>query len=384
MAFLYDMMANGYHLIIGYILPFLFVLSIVVFIHEFGHFQVGRWCGVGVKAFSIGFGPELVGWNDRHGTRWKICIVPLGGYVKFAGDMNAASIPDQNNIEQMDEAEKSVSFHHKAVWKRTAIVAAGPIANFILAIAIFAGLTYFHGRYILLPKIEQVQAGSPAEKAGFEAGDLILSINDKAINSFSDMQALVSASAGTELGFRVERRNSEVRLQATPDLKEVKTPFGTHRIGILGIQGSRNPSDQRLETYNLPQSLYSGAEQSLDVVTRTFDYLGKLVMGRESADQLSGPIRIAQISGQVATMSGINGLINLIAILSVSIGLINLFPIPMLDGGHLMFYAIEAVRGRPLSPKAQEYGFRIGFALVIMLMLFSTWNDISHLRFGGV
>ncbi|MFL5214530.1 MAG: RIP metalloprotease RseP [Microvirga sp.] len=365
--------------LLGYLIPFLIVLTVVVFIHELGHFLVGRWCGVGVNAFSIGFGPELVGFTDRHGTRWKLSAIPLGGYVKFAGDVNGASVPDAASLAQMSPAERAVSFHHKTVLQRALVVAAGPIANFLLAIAIFAGITYVNGRQILAPRVDVVQAGSAAERAGFKPGDLVLSINGRSISSFTDMQRIVSASADDELSIAIDRDGREMTLTAVPDLKETETPFGKQRIGLLGLQASRGPDDLKLVKYGLLDSIRLGAMETWYVIERTFTYIGRLVVGRESADQLSGPIRIAQVSGQVATLGGTAGLVSLVAVLSVSIGLINLFPIPLLDGGHLLFYGIEALRGRPLSDRAQEIGFRIGLAIVVMLMLFATWNDIVHL-----
>jgi regulator of sigma E protease len=361
------------------LLSFLLVLTIVVFVHEFGHFWVGRRCGVGVTAFSVGFGPELFGWTDRHGTRWKISAIPLGGYVKFVGDINAASMPDKDQLDRLPASERAISFPHQNVAKRAAIVAAGPLANFILAIAIFAGLNYVNGRAVLDPRIESVQEGSAAERAGFQPDDVIVSIDGQPIESFSDMQRLVSASAGERLTIVVNRAGAPVTLEAIPDLKEQTTPFGKQRIGLLGLQASRDPNDIRRLTYTPLGAVQAGAAETWYVIDRTFDYIGKLISGRESTDQLSGPIRIAQVSGQVASLGGASGLIGLVAVLSVSIGLINLFPIPMLDGGHLLFYAIEAARGRPLSDRAQEIGFRIGFAIVAMLMLFATWNDIVHL-----
>jgi regulator of sigma E protease len=361
------------------LLSFLLVLTVVVFVHEFGHFWVGRRCGVGVKAFSIGFGPELFGWNDRHGTRWKVSAIPLGGYVKFVGDANSASAPDTASLAHMPAAERALSFPHKSVAKRAAIVAAGPVANFLLAIAIFSGLNYINGRQVLEPRVELVQAGSAAERAGLKPQDLIVSIDGRAIDSFADLQRLISASAGETLTIVVERGGRTETLQAVPDLKEQSTPFGKQRIGLLGLQASRNPDDVKRVFYSPWGALKSGTFETWYVIDRTFDYIGKLVTGRESADQLSGPIRIAQVSGQVATLGGIGGLVTLTAVLSVSIGLINLFPIPLLDGGHLLFYGVEAARGRPLSDRAQEIGFRIGLAVVVMLMLFSTWNDIFQL-----
>jgi regulator of sigma E protease len=366
-------------LVFGYIVPFLVVLTVVVFVHEMGHFLVGRWCGVGVTAFSIGFGPEIAGFTDRRGTRWKLSAIPLGGYVKFVGDVNAASVPDQDALRQMSPAERSVSFPHKNVAQRAAVVAAGPIANFLLAIVVFAALFYANGRHVLAPRVDAVQAGTAAERAGFRPDDVIRSINGRAVESFSDMQRIVSASAGDPLTIVVDRNGEAVTLEAVPDYREQVTPFGTQRIGLLGLQASRNPDDVKHVTYGPLQAVRLGAWETWYVVERTFGYLGKLIVGRESVDQLSGPLRIAEVSGKVASAGGVGALISLVAVLSVSIGLINLFPIPLLDGGHLLFYGIEALRGRPLSERAQEIGFRIGLAIVMMLMLFATWNDIVHL-----
>jgi regulator of sigma E protease len=375
----FGMMGGAAGSLLGYVVPFLIVLTVVVFVHELGHFLVGRWCGVGVNAFSIGFGPEIVGFNDRRGTRWKLSAIPLGGYVKFAGDVNGASVPDAESLSQMSAAERAVSFHHKSVWRRAAIVAAGPIANFLLAIAIFAAITYVNGRHILAPRVDALQAGSAAERAGFQPGDLVVSINGRSIGSFTEMQRIVSASADDTLTVVVDRNGRQVTLTAVPDLKEQDTPFGKQRIGLLGLQASKAPEDLAHVNYGLLESVRLGTLETWYVIDRTFTYIGRLVVGRESADQLSGPIRIAQVSGQVANLGGTAGLVSLVAVLSVSIGLINLFPIPLLDGGHLLFYAIEALRGRPLSDRAQEIGFRIGLAIVVMLMLFATWNDIVHL-----
>jgi regulator of sigma E protease len=366
--------------ILIYPLAFLFVLTIVVFVHEWGHFIVGRLCGVGVKAFSIGFGRELFGWNDRHGTRWKISAVPLGGYVKFVGDMNAASVPDEASLARMSPEERQVSFQNQPLPQRAAIVAAGPIANFILAILVFSAITYLAGRQILIPRVESVQAGSAAETAGFQAGDLVLTIEGREIASFSDMQRIIATSAGDSLAFTVDRHGNRVSLEATPAARDVDMPgMGKQRMGVLGLQGSRDPADTKLIHYSLTDSLATGVNDTWNVIDRTFHYLGRMITGRESPKQLSGPIGILKVSGDVATMGGIAPLISLMAILSVSIGLLNLFPIPLLDGGHLLFYAFEAVRGRPLSERAQEIGFRIGLALVVMLMLFATWNDIVNL-----
>lgn len=361
------------------LMSFLVVLTVVVFFHELGHFWVGRRCGVGVTAFSVGFGPELFGWTDRHGTRWKLSAIPLGGYVKFVGDLNAASVPNADQMQEMSAEERAVSFPHQNVAKRAAIVAAGPIANFILAIAIFSGFNYFSGRQVLEPRIEAVQAGSAAEKAGFQPKDLIVAIDGKRIETFADMQLLVSSSAGEGLAFTVERGGQTVVLNAVPNFVERTTPFGKQRIGLLGVEASKDPSAIKRISYSPWGAIKAGAVETWNLVDRTMNFLRRLVMGWESADQLSGPIGIARASGTAFDVGGVYSLVSLIGFMSVSIGLINLFPIPLLDGGHLLFYAIEAVRGRPLSEKAQEIGFRIGFAIVGMLMLFATWNDLVHL-----
>jgi regulator of sigma E protease len=367
------------HGFVGYIIPFLFVLTIVVFFHELGHFLIARWAGVKVLTFSLGFGPELAGFNDRHGTRWKISAVPLGGYVKFFGDDSEASTPASEALANMTEEERAGSFHHKKVGPRAAIVAAGPIANFILAIVIFTALFTFFGKPSTSARVDKVEVGSAAAAAGFQVGDIVTAIDGEAIDSFSDMQRIVSTHAGDRLSFAIKRGDSTVQLQGTPELKEVKDPFGNaHRLGVLGITRATSPGDVTTERVNPATALWLGVKETWFVVDRTLAYIGGVFTGREAADQVGGPLRIAQISGQVATI-GLAALIHLAAVLSISIGLLNLFPVPLLDGGHLLFYAVEAVRGRPLSDRAQEMGFRIGLGLVLMLMVFATYNDILHL-----
>lgn len=367
------------HGVIGYIVPFLFVLTIVVFFHELGHFVVARWAGVKVLTFSLGFGPELAGFNDRHGTRWKISAIPLGGYVKFFGDESEASTPSSAALATMTEEERNGSFHHKKVGPRAAIVAAGPIANFILAIVIFTGLFTFFGKPNATARVDTVQVGSAAEAAGFESGDVVTAIDGDKIDSFSDMQRIVGIRAGDTLKFNVKRGDSIIELRGTPELKEIKDSFGNvHRLGVLGITRATSPGDATIERVNPATALWLGVKETWFVVDRTLAYIGGIFTGREAADQVGGPLRIAQISGQVATI-GLSALIHLAAVLSISIGLLNLFPVPLLDGGHLLFYAIEAARGRPLSERAQEVGFRIGLGLVLMLMVFATYNDILHL-----
>jgi regulator of sigma E protease len=365
--------------LVGYLVPFLFVLSLVVFFHELGHFLIARWCGVRILAFSIGFGPELVGFNDRHGTRWKIAAIPLGGYVKFFGDDSPASTPDSARIATMTTSERSESFVGQSVASRAAIVVAGPMANFLLAIVIFGGVFMFYGKQTMSARVDSIQPDSAAAAAGFQPGDLVTAINGSPITDFSDMQRIVSESAGETLTIAVKRDGTDKVLTATPILSEEKDIFGNvHRIGLLGIRRSTAPEDLKYQPVSPPEAVWMGAQETWFVIDRTLSYIGGVVVGREAANQLGGPIRIAEMSGQVATL-GFGALLHLAAVLSVSIGLLNLFPIPLLDGGHLLFYSVEAVRGRPLSERAQEVGFRIGLAIVLMLMIFATFNDIVHL-----
>jgi regulator of sigma E protease len=366
------------HGLIGYVVPFLFVLTIVVFFHELGHFLIARWAGVKILTFSLGFGPELAGFNDRRGTRWKISAVPLGGYVKFFGDDNEASAPSPEALDSMTEEERAGSFHHKRVGPRAAIVAAGPIANFLLAVVIFAGMSLYFGKPSSIPRVDAIQPDSVAASAGFKVGDVVLSIDGSAIESFVDMKRIVSTNPGSKLVFRVKRDGAVVTLSAVPELKEEKDLFGnTHKVGVLGIQYNAAPSDPKTAPVGYLESLKIGVEQVWLIITGTFKFVGSLFVGAGNSGDIGGPLRIAQLSGQAASL-GFQFVLQICGVISVSIGLLNLFPIPLLDGGHLLFYAVEAVRGRPLSPKAQEMGFRIGLGLVLMLMVFATYNDILH------
>lgn len=361
------------------LLPFLFVLTVVVFIHELGHFLVARWCGVKVKAFSIGFGREIFGFYDRHGTRWRFAWIPLGGYVKFLDDENSASVPSKSALDNLSAAEREGAFQTKSLAARSAIVVAGPVANFLLAIVIFSVTYAVMGVHGTPPRVSELIPGEPAAVAGFQPGDLILSIDGQPIETFADMQRVVATSPDQELTFEVQRGNTLLTLKATPARREISDRFGNKlRQGMIGIKRDPNP-EWVYKRYGPVDSVVLGVRDTFFIVTRTLAYLADVITGRESADQMRGPIGIAEISGQVAT-AGFVALLNLTAVLSVSIGLINLFPIPLLDGGHLLFYLIEAVRRRPLSERTQEIGFRIGLAVVLMLMMFATWNDLGTLR----
>jgi regulator of sigma E protease len=361
---------------VGYIMPFLFVLTVVVFFHELGHFLVARWCGVAVKTFSIGFGPELLGFTDRTGTRWRISLIPLGGYVRFLGDDSEISTADREAIAAMPAAERARTFAGKGVAARAAIVAAGPVANFILAVAIFTGIFSIFGQQTVSPRVDSVIAGSAAEKAGIKPGDVVESVNGSAVSSFTDLQRIVGFASDEALTIVLKRGDGDITVSATPQREEVPDAFGNkQRIGVLGISRDPKATDVVIQRYSVPAAAWAGVKETWFIADHTLGYLFGVATGRESADQLGGPIRVAKVSAQVATL-GMAALLNLVAILSVSIGLINLFPVPMLDGGHLLYFAFEAVRGRPLSERVQDIGFRIGLAAVLMLMIFATWNDI--------
>jgi regulator of sigma E protease len=355
----------------SWIVPFLFTLTIIVFFHELGHFLVARWCGIRVLVFSMGFGPEVAGFNDRHGTRWKISLIPLGGYVKFFGDDNEASVPDPAVLAAMSEEERKRSFFGQSVGRRAAVVVAGPLTNFILAIVVFAGVFMVFGKPTAIPRVATVEPNSAAAAAGFQPGDLVTAIDGRKIDNFVDMQRIVGFSGGHPLTIVVDRGGIPITLNATPEIKNNR--------GILGVTRSNQPGDVKVESVGALDAVKLGADKTWFIVETTLSYIRDVFVGRQSADQIGGPIGIARISGQVAEL-GWGALFDFIGVISVSIGLLNLFPVPLLDGGHLLFYFIEAIRGRPLSERAQEVGFRIGLAIVVMLMIFATVNDILHLR----
>jgi regulator of sigma E protease len=360
-------------------LAFLFVLTVVVFFHELGHFLVARWCGVNVKAFSIGFGKEIWGFYDRHGTRWRFAWIPLGGYVKFMDDENAASAPDQDRLAHMTEEERKGAFHAKPVWQRAAVVAAGPIANFLLAIVIFTAMFSMIGVRSTAAVVDEVVADTPAAAAGFQQGDVIKKIDGETIESFNDVLRIVGTSPERELAVEVARGGQPVQLKVVPAFREETDRFGNvSRRGVIGIKRMANPQNVEVTRVGLLEAFRLGVRETQFIITSTLSYVGDVIVGRQKADQLGGPIRIAEVSGQVAKV-GMEALLQLIAVISVSVGLINLFPIPLLDGGHLAYYAAEAVRRRPLSARTQEIGFRIGLAVVLMLMMFATWNDLPIL-----
>ncbi len=365
---------------LSYIVPFLFVLTIVVFFHELGHFYAARRCGVRVEVFSVGFGRAIASWYDKHGTQWKIGWLPLGGYVKFFGDENEASASNPEAMEQLDEAVRGDTLFYKPLWQRAIVVAAGPIANFVLAIVIFASLYSFLGQRVTDPMVGVVVEESAAERGGLKVGDLIKAIDGSEVSTFSQVRRKVTVNANVLLEFEVDRGGETLLLNIAPDRVLETDRFGNeYNLGRLGIAVNATEANVRHVRYNPFTAVWMGVEESYFIVEQTFVVLGRIIMGRESAESLGGPIRIAQLSGQTATL-GLVALINLTAVLSVSIGLINLFPIPMLDGGHLVFYAYEGIFGKPMSAKAQDVGMRIGLSMVLMLFVFVTWNDLSRLN----
>jgi regulator of sigma E protease len=363
----------------GYIVPFVLVLSLLVFVHEMGHYLVGRWSGIRILAFSVGFGPEIIGFTDRHGTRWKISIIPLGGYVRFFGDEDASSKPDEGKLAAMSEEDRARSFAGAKLWKRAATVAAGPIANFILAIAIFTVLFAIYGRSVADPVVAEVKPESAAAEAGILPGDLLVAIDGSKVQTFDDVRRYVSIRPEQKIVVTIERAGEKQNLPMVPKRTDMTDQFGNKiEIGLIGIVTNQEVGHFRVQTYTPLEALHEGSVQTWHIVTGTFKYIGNLLSGSMKADQLGGPIRVAQASGQMATL-GVAAVLQLAAVLSVSIGLLNLMPVPVLDGGHLMFYAIEAVRGKPLGSSAQDIAFRIGLAMVLTLMVFATWNDISAL-----
>jgi regulator of sigma E protease len=368
--------------LLSYVIPFLAVLTVIVFVHEMGHYLVARWNGVAIQTFSIGFGREIFGWNDKHGTRWRLSAIPLGGYVRFVGDMNAASSPDAEVIANADPELAPRLFANKSVWRRIAVVAAGPIANVILTFVILYALLLGYGRYTIPPVVGEVIAGSVAEAGGMEAGDTILSVDGYTVRGFEDFQRLVATSPERPVTILIDRNGSERSIVLVPESAQIEDRFGnSQRIGRIGVSRDVEETDVTLYRPGPVEAIGLTVEEIRFIVQRTAAFLGDFFVGRGDVEQLGGPVKVAKVSGEVATL-GVVALINLMALLSLNIGIFNLLPVPMLDGGHLLYYVIEAVRGRPLSMKVQEIGFRFGFALVLALMVFTLFNDTLFAYFG--
>jgi regulator of sigma E protease len=379
MMILETLLQGGFYSFLWTTFWFLIVLTVLVFVHEFGHYAIARWNGVRIDVFSIGFGPELFGWWDSAGTRWKFSTIPLGGYVKMFGDSDASSGQPLPGLGRLAQSERNVSFHYKRLGQRAAIVAAGPAANFAFAIVVLTVLFITFGQPYTPAEVGQVQPGSAAEQGGIRAGDVILSIDGEAVARFEDVQQAVRMNPGVVMAIAVRRDAKTLTLQVTPARTEVTDRFGNrYEIGLLGIARSGMEYIKR----DPMTALYQAVGETWNLSASTLQAMWQMVKGTRTTDELGGPLRIAQMSGEVAR-GGIAPVLTFMALLSVSLGLINLFPVPILDGGHLLFYAAEAIRGRPLGQKAQEYGFRIGLALVLTLMVFTTWNDLVHIGIKG-
>ena len=356
--------------------PFLVILTVLVFVHELGHYLAARYCKVRVEVFSVGFGRELFGRTDRHGTRWKFSLIPIGGYVKMFGEMQA--VQDQEQLEsRMSEADAAVAFNTKSLAQRAFIMFAGPLANFLFAIVILTGMFMTIGQPTTPADVGDVVANSAAERAGFMPGDVIVEIEGSRIDRFEEVIRAVRLYPGVPLKFRVMRDGRSVELTATPDVVDEDGRFGTQRYGRLGIR--RTGADRQLIKHEPVSALLQATHETYVLSGSIFSAIGQIINGTRDTKELGGPIRIAQMSGDVWK----TGLINVLmfaTVLSINLGLINLFPVPMLDGGHLLFYAMEALRGKPIGERAQEYGMRFGLAMVLALMVFATWNDLVQLR----
>lgn len=376
-----DWLFSGAH----YLISFALVISVIVFIHEFGHFLAARLCGVRVEVFSIGFGRELLGRTDRHGTRWKLALWPLGGYVKMFGDAGAASTPESNaTFDAMSAAEKKVSFHHKPLWAKFVIVAAGPLANFLLTIFVFTYFIFTVGITSTRPVIGSVVANSPAQAAGLQPGDRVLAIDGKKVKNFNDISNAVLTNTGTPVTLEIRRAGELSRVTLTPKKVIERDLLGTPtKRPLIGLRSEQIS----YKNVGLPQALAAAVEKTYDMCATSLKMLGQMLTGHRSASELKGPIGIAKISGEVTQTGDTFGetlrmFLWFIALLSVNLGMVNLFPIPMLDGGHLAFYSIEALRGRPLAERFQEYSFRLGFVVVAGLMAFTIFNDMRQMLFS--
>lgn len=388
--------------LVSWILPFLFVLTLVVTIHELGHYWAARMFGTVIDCFSIGFGKPIFRWKDKRDVEWRIGWIPLGGYVRFAGDDNAAStVPDDADLAAMKAkilehnhpSAVQRFFHFKPVWQRAVITAAGPFANFVLAVVLFSVLSGLIGQQLSIPRVSAVTPGSVAERAGFQAGDLITSTDGKPVESFQEVQQYVMVRGGVPILFGLERQGRHLELAATPELgPRVGADGGKVKVGKLGLENApRTTADLIHKRFTPVQAVGEGFRQTWNVLDTTLFYLGRIVTGQVPADQIGGVIGIAKASDAAAKVGaegapnaawGLLGafvaLLGLSAVLSVSVGFLNLLPIPVLDGGHLLFYAYEAVARRPLAASVQAVGYRLGLALLLGFMLFAVWNDLQR------
>ena len=366
--------------ILNFIVPFIILLTVVVFVHEYGHYYFAKRYGVGVTDFSIGFGKELFGFNDKSGTRWKFCAIPLGGYVKFFGDRNVFSQAEQKELlKQYSENDQEKLFVTKPLYQRSLIVLAGPLANFLLAILIFMFIYMSIGKDFTPAQINEVQEDSPAYSAGIKSGDVIISINNKDVSSILEVSAFINTSPTEDINIKVQRNGENIDFVVIPKLIKSEDSLG-NKINkkIIGIKISPLNNELQKEKLGPAKATYYAIKETWFVTQASLDFVISMFKGKGDTTQLGGPIKIAKITGQVA-QHGVIAFLSIMAYISISLGFINLFPIPMLDGGHLMFYAFEKILGRPLSQKTQEGFFRIGLFLLVFLMLFTTVNDLKDL-----
>ena len=358
-----------------YLIPFILTISLVVFVHEYGHYWVARRCGVRIMVFSIGFGPEIWGWNDKHGTRWKLAAIPLGGYVKMFGDEDAASTPD-GSVYRMSEAEKRIAFYHQKVWKRIAIVLAGPAANYAFTILLMIIMFATYGEPYTEPVAEIVMPDTAAAAAGIKPGDRIKAIDGRKIERFLDLQRITMLNTGTPMHLEIEREGEIIALELTPRLTDMVDRFGmkhkTARIGIASTTG-----DYRQLRW--PDATLEAFAAALELTRETLTAVYQMAVGLRGAEELGGALRIAKMTGDVVKSRAIPDYIWFVILISLNLGLVNLFPIPLMDGGHVAFYLYEMLRGKPLSERVQEYAARIGAILLVSLLIFTTWNDIVQI-----
>jgi regulator of sigma E protease len=359
-----------------YVIVFLAILTVVVFVHEMGHFLVARWNGVQVDVFSIGFGPELFGRTAKSGTRWKVSLLPLGGYIRMFGDADAASTPTRG--ADFTPEQREVAFQCKKVYQRAAIVVAGPLANLIFGVVVLAIMFMVYGQPRTAPIVGQVQSGSAAAEAGLQPGDRVVGANGEAVDRFQDLQRIISLTVGEPVALDILRDGQRLQVVAHPRPTEVKDAFGNvHKTPVLGVIADQKASE--IIHHGPVSALWAAVQQTSEMVSSTLKGVGQMLTGARKPDELSGPIGIAKATGEAAQF-GISGIVSMAILLSINLGLLNLFPVPLLDGGHLLFYGVEALRGRPLGPRVQEYGFRIGLFLVFALMVLATRNDLADSR----
>ena len=366
---------------LNFAIAVIFLFTAVVFIHEMGHYLIARWCGVGIEAFSIGFGPEIFAWNDKAGTRWRVAWIPLGGYVKFIDDADPASATGKADVSGLSDEQQALMFRTKPLWQRAAIVAAGPIANFLLAIVIFASLFAAIGEAQTRPRVDAVLAGGAAEAAGFEVGDVVLAIDGVEIKRFQDFRKVVALNPEKQMSFLVDRGGSQLTIEAAPKANVVERYGKPVTEGLLGIQYRATAEEQVFREVGMVEALGMGVSKTWELIRDTFAFLARFLTFSSSGGAVGGLVTITQAAGEAAEL-GLTAYVTFIALISISLGVVNLLPIPVLDGGHLMFYAVEAFRGQPLDERTQEVAFRFGLAVILMIMIAVNGPEVYHLVRG--